>query len=351
MFGYRYRYVFILLLGLYSYVNIIFTGGDQLFGFTLPTALFVGIVVLLVLLVWEVNHFIQKQLDFLSGVFRQKIHPLIIHFALSLVGVCVVAVLPVLLLHEFYDVGKPLTWLPIKIALGFSFRINLFLHCLNAIVFYMNKYKRAQLQAEVLKKQSIEARFDALRNQINPHFLFNSFNVLSTLVYKDADTAARFIDQLSNVYRYLLYNQDQKLIRLKEELDFIESYLFLLKIRFQENLRVINDIPEEKKETYIAPATLQLLIENAIKHNVVSKKDPLEIRLFVENGTPEVNKLVVENNLQPKAVKEESSKLGLRNIQSRYEFLVGQRAVEVIQDTRFTVKIPLLKIHPELPDA
>jgi sensor histidine kinase YesM len=347
MFGVRYRYIFILLLGLYSYANILFTGGDQLFGFTLPTLLFIGIVLVLVMLVWEVNHLIQKNLEVLTRWLGQKINPLIIHFSLSLIGVLVVAILPVLLLHEWYDVGKPLSWLPIKIALGFSFRINLFLHCINAIVFYMNKYKRAQLQAELLKKQSIEARFDALRNQINPHFLFNSFNVLSQLVYKDPDTSARFIDQLSNVYRYLLYNQDQKLIRLKEELDFLESYIYLLKIRFQENLKVVHHIPEAKKESFIAPATLQLLIENAIKHNVVSKKDPLEIRIYCENGTPDVNKLVVENNLQPKPVPEESSKLGLKNIRSRYDFLVGPEAVEVISSPVFTVKIPLVKLAYE----
>lgn len=208
----------------------------------------------------------------------------------------------------------------------------------------MNKYKMVQVEAEQLKKQSIEARFDALRSQINPHFLFNSLNVLSSLVYRDPDTSARFIEQLSNVYRYLLYNQDQKLIPLREELEFINSYYYLLKMRFQENINIAHEIPETKKDYYIAPATLQLLIENAIKHNVVSKKNPLEIKIYIENGKPEINKIVVENNLQPKPVQETSSKLGLKNIKSRYTFLAGREGVEVITQPNFVVKVPLIKL-------
>lgn len=211
----------------------------------------------------------------------------------------------------------------------------------------MNKYKVVQIEAEQLKKQSIEARFDALRSQINPHFLFNSLNVLSSLVYRDPDTSARFIEQLSNVYRYLLNNQDQKLIPLREELEFINSYYYLLKMRFQENLNIAHEIPETKKDYYIAPATLQLLIENAIKHNVVSKKNPLDIKIYIENGKPEINKIVVENNLQPKPVQEASSKLGLKNIKSRYTFLAGREAVEIITAPNFIVKVPLIKLSYE----
>lgn len=269
------------------------------------------------------------------------------HFVLSLVLVGMLAGGATLLLSTFYPLNQDAFGMALKLSSGFSFRINLFLHCINAIVFYMNKYKVAQVETEQLKKQSIEARFDALRSQINPHFLFNSFNVLSSLVYRDPDTAARFIEQLSNVYRYLLYNHDQKLITLREELDFIVSYCYLLKMRFQENLRIIHEIPESKKDYLIAPATLQLLIENAIKHNIVSAKNPLEIKIYLENGKPEVNKVVVENNLQPKPVQESSAKVGLKNIKSRYAFLAGRDAVEIITAPRFVVKVPLIKLAIE----
>jgi two-component system, LytTR family, sensor kinase len=347
MFTIRLRYLFIVLLGVYSYVNILLTTGHAFLGFDLPTPIFIGTVIGLVVLVWEANGYLQRNLNRIRLFLKSKIHPLLIHFALSLLSVAAIATSVTLLLAAYHPLDSTAFWIALKLALGFSFRINLFLHCINAIVFYMNKYKVAQVEAEQLKKQNIEARFDALRNQINPHFLFNSLNVLSSLVYRDPDTSARFIEQLSNVYRYLLYNQDQKLIPLREELEFMNSYYYLLKMRFQENLNIAYEIPDSKKSYYIAPATLQLLIENAIKHNIVSKKNPLDIKIYIENGKPDVNKIVVENNLQPKPVQEVSTKLGLKNIKSRYTFLAGRESVEIIAEPNFIVKVPLIKLAYE----
>ncbi len=340
MFQVKYRYLFILLLGTYSYLNILFTGGDQLVSLPLSGTVLFLIVMGLVLLVWESNRLLQTAV----GTARLgKIHPLLVHFGLSLLVSVVIALSPLVLLHFISPFADDLSWNTMKLSIGFTSRINLFLHCINAIVFYMEKYKQAQVEAEHLKIQSIEARFDALRNQINPHFLFNSLNVLATLVYKDPDTSARFIEQLSNVYRYLLFNQDQKLIPLREELEFLNSYIFLLKIRFQENLQVDVRIQEEYKDRYIAPSTLQLLIENAIKHNIVSKREPLTIRIYSENGQVPA-RLVIQNNLQPKESREPSARLGLKNIQSRYDFLAGKAAVQIVKDEHFTVKIPLLEV-------
>jgi sensor histidine kinase YesM len=329
-------------LGTYSYLNILFTGGDQLINLPIPSGALLLIVLALVLLVWESNRLLQRAFStprFAAG----RVHPLIGHFLSSLAVSALIAISPLVVLHFVAPFADDLSWNNMKLSIGFTSRINLFLHCINAIVFYMDKYKQAQVEAEHLKIQSIEARFDALRNQINPHFLFNSLNVLSTLVYKDPDTSARFIEQLSNVYRYLLFNQDQKLIPLREELEFLNSYIFLLKIRFQENLNVDVRIQDEYKDRYIAPSTLQLLIENAIKHNVVSKRDPLTIRIYSENGQVPA-RLVIQNNLQPKESQEPSAKLGLKNIQSRYDFLAGKEAVKIEKDAHFTVKIPLLEV-------
>jgi LytS/YehU family sensor histidine kinase len=226
--------------------------------------------------------------------------------------------------------------------MAFGFRVNLFLNCVNAIVYFMDKLKKTQVEAEQLKKITAEAQFEALRNQINPHFLFNCFNVLSSLVYKDADTSAKFIGQLSNVYRYLLYNQDKKVVTLKEELEFLESYLFLLKIRFGENLVVLNNITCDTDKYYVPPVVLQMLIENAIKHNVISKKSPLEIMLKSENSS-----LTVSNKLQEKEVKEESTYIGLKNIKSRYLFLSNKTVNIEKTDEWFNVKIPLLELDME----
>ena len=336
MFGVRYRYVFIVLLAIYSYLNILFTEGDRLFGFELNNFAFFGILLSMTFLIWEGNRITEKRRP-QPG--ESAIHPLVVQFLLSLLVVLGVSALSVFGLLFILDEPMESTMLHMKLSLGFGFRINLFLHCINAIIFYVDQLKKSQLEAEQFKKESAEAKFEVLRSQINPHFLFNSFNVLATLVYKDADTSARFIEQLSDVYRYLLNNQDNKVVRLKKELEFINAYIYLLKIRFGDNLHVENNIPEEKQNTYIAPSTLQLLIENAIKHNVVSKQNPLKISLYSNNGH-----LVVENNLQPKRVKEASTQVGLENIKNRYKFLGGKNTVVTNANGVFTVKVPLLEM-------
>jgi sensor histidine kinase YesM len=334
MFNVKHRYLFIFLLSVYSYLNILFTEGDRLFGYAVNPFLFYSTLLLIVILVWEGNRFLSQLI--LSPQRNFKIHPLVILFVSSLVVVASIALFVTTLFDLYFNVESHYL-LTFKLTLGFSFRINLFLHCLNAIYYFLNQLKDAQLEAETLKKTTAEARFETLRNQVNPHFLFNSFNTLSSLVYKDADASAKFLEQLSLVYRYLLSNQQNKVVRLRNELAFIDSYIYLLKIRFQEYLSIQQRIPERLFETYIAPSTLQLLIENAIKHNIVSKNNPLAIHIYEEK-----NYLVVQNNIQLKEVKEESTNIGLNNIRSRYDYLCGKDALIVKSNGMFTVKVPII---------
>jgi two-component system, LytTR family, sensor kinase len=340
VFGIRYRYLFIILLGVYSYLNIRFTVGERLFDFDLPAGYLFGILLTVVLGVWELNRLVENKLERLTAFFKQRIHPLILLFIFSMINVVIVSVVSMEILYPLLNMPMQINNSHLTLLMAFGFRVNLFLNCLNAIVYYMNRLKKTQLEAEQLKKISIEAQFEALRNQINPHFLFNCFNVLSSLVYKDADTSAKFIAQLSNVYRYLLYNQEKKVVELKEELSFLDSYLFLLKIRFSDNMSVENQIKEDGEPRFIAPAVLQMLIENAIKHNVVSKKNPLRIRIFSENGS-----ICVSNNLQEKEVKEFSTQVGLKNISSRYRFLSDEEVKIERTSHEFTVKIPLVQVE------
>lgn len=340
VFKVRYRYLFILALAIYSYLNIRYTVGDKLFDFSISTTLLFTTLALVVFGVWELNRLIEARLDGLFLFFKRKLHPLLILFVLSLVNVAVVCFVAMEALYALADLPVQINKAHLTLLMAFGFRVNLFLNCVNAIVFYMDKLKKTQVEAEQFKKKSIEAQFEALQNQINPHFLFNCFNALSTLVYKDAETSARFIDQLANVYRYLLYNREKKIVSLKEELAFIESYLYLVQIRFGENIVITNEINRDLDKYYVAPAVLQMLIENAIKHNVVSKKNPLQITLRSENGS-----ISVSNTLQRKEVKEESTQIGLKNIQSRYEFLSNRKVAIEKTESRFTVKIPLLELE------
>lgn len=336
MFGIKSRYLYILLLGTYSYLNIKFTEGDSLFEFAVPDYILFGLILLLVFLIWEGNRFLAKMLRKIPS--RRTYAPLIRHFASSVLVILLLSGLMTLSIHSLLQFDA--SWIAFKLLLGFNFRVNLFLHSINAIIFYHNQLREVQLQSERFKKESAEAKFVSLRNQVNPHFLFNSLNVLSNLVYKDADTSNQFIEQLSEVYRYLLKNQEKKLVRLQEELAFIESYIFLIKIRFQENLIIEQKFESEALQDYVAPSSLQLLIENAIKHNEVSRKQPLTIRIYNEEGY-----VVVENNIQLKAQKSEGNQVGLENIRSRYEFLGQEDPVIVRQNGSFMVKIPLIKVE------
>jgi two-component system, LytTR family, sensor kinase len=339
VFSVAYRYVFIILLSVYSYFNIRFTVGDKLFDFSLPGSILFLVLTVVVLGVWELNRLAEINLPSLYKFFKRKIHPLLILFLVSLFNVAMVSFVTMELVYMVAELPMQINTTHLTLLMAFGFRVNLFLNCVNAIVYFMNRLKKAELNAEQLKKISIESQFEALRNQINPHFLFNSFNVLSSLVYKDADTSSKFISQLSNVYRYLLYNQDKKIIAVKDELEFIQSYLFLLKIRFEENIVIDTKIDCVEDHYFVAPAVLQMLIENAIKHNVVSKKNPLSIKLFCDKGF-----IVVHNNLQEKQVKEASTYVGLRNIQARYRLLTDKEVQIEKSSTHFTVRVPILEV-------
>ncbi len=339
MFSIRYRYFFILLVAIYSYLNIRFTIGERLFDFSLPHLHLFSILLLVVFGIWELNRLVEINLDRLVVFLKRKIHPLIILFLISMLNVVVVTMASMELLYPLLKMPLQINREHLTLLAAFGFRVNLFLNCLHAIVYFMNRLKKSQLEAERLKKISIEAQFESLRNQINPHFLFNCFNVLSSLVYRDADTSAKFIAQLSFVYRYLLYNQEKKVVQLVDELAFLNAYIFLLEIRFGKNLVVKKNIDPIDEQSFIAPAVLQMLIENAIKHNVTSKSHPLQISILSSNGWIEVS-----NNLQEKEIKEPSTKVGLMNISERYGFL-SEKQVEIEKtETAFTVRIPLLTV-------
>lgn len=203
---------------------------------------------------------------------------------------------------------------------------------------FFKKWKNSLTEIEQYKSETALAKLENLKNQINPHFLFNNMSVLSSLVYKDQDKAVAFINQLSKVYRYLLDNGNNELVSIREELLFIESYSYLLNIRYSPNLMIEIAPFDEQMEQLIPPLALQLLIENAIKHNEISSDSPLKIELFTEG-----NYLVVRNNLKPRMSKDESSNTGLKNIKARYSYFSEKEVIVNETETHFEVKIPILK--------
>lgn len=231
----------------------------------------------------------------------------------------------------FIKVIRHFTWLSFWPTLFITAFISIFLH---GRAFLM-EWRLAATEAEKLKKEQIASRYETLKNQVNPHFLFNSLNVLTTLVHKDADLAEQFVRQLSAVYRYVLDSRDREAVTLAEEVRQLEAYVFLMNIRFGESF--VADIQVQSMGKSIAPLTLQMLVENAVKHNEVSKRAPLKVEIQEENGY-----VIVRNNLQPRSQHTESSGVGLENIRARYQFLSNQPVVVLALEDYFEVKIPLV---------
>lgn len=207
---------------------------------------------------------------------------------------------------------------------------------------FFTSWKKSLVEVEKYKAESIQAQLQNLKNQINPHFLFNNLSVLSSLVYRDQDKAVGFIDQLSKVYRYLLSNRNVELIALKDELAFLRSYIYLLQIRFDTHIAFDIDAGEEWMHFMLPPMSLQILVENAIKHNEVASDAPLLIRITADDDM-----LTVANNLQARIRSEESSGTGLQNIQSRYAFFTDRKLIIRQDEHEFCVSIPLLRTRPK----
>jgi hypothetical protein len=227
-----------------------------------------------------------------------------------------------ILVHMFY----------IILSLG----ISTFMHARS----FMMNWKSAT-QHEVVQQKIIagtaSAKFESLKNQIDPHFLFNSLNVLSSLIEENPENAQKFTTSLSKIYRYVLEQKDKELVTVAEELAFAKTYMNLLKMRFEDSITF--ELPDnfENEEAKVVPLSLQLLLENCIKHNVVSEKKPLNIRISIKN-----NELIVENNKQKKEVLQDRRGAGLQNIVSRYAILSKRNVIVEDTDEFFRIKLPIL---------
>ncbi|WP_276482649.1 sensor histidine kinase [Paraflavitalea pollutisoli] len=248
------------------------------------------------------------------------------------------ATLVVLTIYSVFHIGgyhfRPSDiWRGCLLALS----VNVLFETLYDADYAIGRYKAAEEEKEVLRQASFREELDTLKNQVNPHFLFNCFNTLSSLIHEDKPRADRFLNELSKVYRYLLKNNEEGLSTVESELRFVQSYFQLLQTRYGDGIR-LEIGPYERFAHWMLPSlSLQLLIENAVKHNIVSKTQPLTIRIDVRD-----QQLIVANNLQRKLAAVPSSKIGLRNIRLKYELL--QQPSFTIDETAnsFTVALPLL---------
>lgn len=205
------------------------------------------------------------------------------------------------------------------------------------VIYFYNKYQQNKIKEQKVIAGTASAKFDALKNQLDPHFLFNSLNVLTSLIEENPDNAQKFTTSLSKVYRYVLEQKSKELVTVDEELQFAKTYMSLLKMRFEDS--IVFSMPEKASnpESKVVPLSLQLLLENAVKHNMVTSSKPLTIRIYEDQG-----RLIVENNLQPKQIVKKSSGVGLSNIMQRYDLLTNKKVNINKEANRFAVAIPML---------
>lgn len=211
--------------------------------------------------------------------------------------------------------------------------ISLFFHA----VYYYKELQKSRLKEQKVIAGTASAQFESLKNQIDPHFLFNSLNVLTSLIEENPDSAQRFTVSLSKIYRYVLEQKDKELVTVEEELKFAKTYMNLLKMRFENSIEFILPTDYDNPDAKVVPLSLQLLLENTIKHNTVSEQKPLNIIITVEG-----NVLVVKNNLQKKEVLQTRKGVGLQNIVNRYAILTNRKVLVDESEDYFAVKIPIL---------
>ena len=221
-------------------------------------------------------------------------------------------------------------------AINISLLVSAVLHAKSFIEEWKKSTKKEVVEQKLIAK-SANAQFETLKNQLDPHFLFNSLNVLSALIDENPDQAQRFTSSMSKIYRYVLDQKDKELVTVEEELDFAKTYCDLLKTRFEDSVNFEFQVDEKDKSGFVVPLSLQLLLENCIKHNYATSGKPLNIRIFSEIGF-----LAIENNLQQREVTKEREGIGLSNIVQRYALITDRNVFIEKSDDNFKVKIPLL---------
>lgn len=241
--------------------------------------------------------------------------------------------------EEFFS-GKYnyMNWFTINVAL----LISAFLHA-KGFMEELKKVSRKEVVEQKLIAKSANAQFESLKNQLDPHFLFNSLNVLSSLIDENPQQAQKFTASMSKIYRYVLEQKDKELVTVEDEIEFAKTYCDLLKTRFEDSVDFVFDLQKEDYRKYVVPLSLQLLLENCIKHNFATSSRPLVIRIFSEGDI-----LCIENNLQIREQIKESSGIGLANIVQRYSLLTKRNVFIEKSEDYFKVKLPMLANKPNI---
>ena len=291
-----------------------------------------------IVLLWFGNHYIVKSLSTRYPWTRLVTKRFIIQVSISLVYSLICINSTFFLFKHFLLNGYPSEsqFLVLNIY-GLLFIVPIV--SINFGSFFLTEWKKSERQVKELEKENLLSQFQSLQSHIDPHFLFNNLNILSTLIKEKK--AIDFLENFADIYRYLLNFKGSELVTLSEELDSLSSYFYILRIRFSDALRIDISVPPELQTKNVLPLSIQMLIENAVKHNVISVNRPLLIKLFTEDN----QYIVVKNNIQTKYVdKSKLTNTGLKNIINRYRYYTENKVSVIQTENEFIVKLPLIDI-------
>nr|WP_298998857.1 histidine kinase [uncultured Allomuricauda sp.] len=283
-----------------------------------------------------INQFLNKSIDWKKQTGLRLLLGIVIHLIVG-TGIVYLSLRTYEQIYPSYSFFSNKEEMAFVKMLVLLFSVVLVYNIIYFAFYSYQQYVKGQLLESKIRRWQTELQLKALKSQLSPHFLFNCLNALSTLVTKDVNAAERFIRSLAKSYDYTLSNYQNTLVQVSEELEFVKSYYFLMKTRFQESIALEIDIPESILHTRIPPMTLQMLVENAMKHNVADIENELKIRIIGDKGFLEVT-----NNITKKRKGVQSTQIGLQNIESRYQLLANKPILVEDINSQFRVKIPIL---------
>ena len=287
---------------------------------------------------WGVNYFLSKKFSWIDQTRERTIYGIIGAVFVNILLVLVCNYVNFIVVHgaspdNFFQGNMMLSHI---LTVNISLLISAILHAKDFMEEWKKSAKQQVTEQKIIAK-SANAQFESLKNQLDPHFLFNSLNVLDALIEENPQQAQKFTNSMSKIYRYVLDQKDKELVTVEEELDFARTYCELLKTRFEDSVEFNFEVSPEVQKQFVVPLSLQLLLENAIKHNFATSAKPLKISIYSEN-----QQLIVENNLQRRDLVMEREGIGLKNIQLRYSFFTEQKITIEENLDNFKVKIPIL---------
>ncbi|GAA4467576.1 histidine kinase [Nibrella saemangeumensis] len=342
----------LLLIGILLFVCAWYVGEQQYRKGVTPDALLgIGSILALASVQWLITHRVllvfRDRYPHYSKTLPRILFSLLVSGTLGMITGTLISGISKLIVT-----GAAFTFEPFSLYFSSSFFFSALIIGAHEVLYNFYELRRLDQEREALKKAHLQSQFDSLKTQVNPHFLFNSINTVLSLIHTAPAKAETFLIELSSVYRYLLQTSENELATLQQELQFTQSYFHLLKMRFGEAIRLDVTINPEWMNYLLPSLTLQLLLENAVKHNIVSLSRPLTISLQTQQD-PAGDRvfLRVQNNLQRKPLAVASSRMGLTNILAKFRLLNQNEVIITDQDGHFTVILPLLKSKPyERPD-